>query len=108
MPPDRSQTDHVEGLPFGTRGGMLVSHHFPVDGEYVIRPRLWRNTVDVMRGTETPHDLEVSLDGERLSLTRFGGPDDEVPAQMFPGKTADEIDRALRDARDRCGRASTR
>ena len=92
VPPDRSQTDHVEGLPFGTRGGMLVSHHFPVDGEYVVKPRLWRNTVDVVRGTETPHDLEVSLDGERLSLTRFGGPDDEVPAQMFPGKTADEID----------------
>ncbi|HUQ53674.1 MAG TPA: DUF1592 domain-containing protein [Gammaproteobacteria bacterium] len=93
VPPDRSQTDYVEGLPLGTRGGMLVSHHFPVDGEYVIRPRLWRNTVDVVRGTETPHDLEVSLDGARLSLTRFGGPDDEVPAQMFPGKTADEIDR---------------
>ncbi len=92
VPPDRSQADHVEGLPFGTRGGMLVSHYFPVDGEYVIRPRLWRNTVDVVRGTETPHDLEVSLDGARLSLTRFGGPDDEVPAQMFPGKTADEID----------------
>ena len=93
VPPDRSQSDHVEGLPFGTRGGMLVSHYFPVDGEYVIRPRLWRNTVDVVRGTETPHDLEVSLDGAQLSLTRFGGPDDEVPAQMFPGKTADEIDR---------------
>ncbi len=92
VPPDRSQTDYVAGLPLGTRGGMLVSHHFPVDGEYVIKPRLWRNTVDVVRGTETPHDLEVSLDGERLSLTRFGGPDDEVPAQMFPGKTADEID----------------
>jgi hypothetical protein len=93
VPPDRSQTDHVEGLPFGTRGGMLVSHYFPVDGEYVIRPKLWRNTVDVVRGTETPHDLEVSLDGARLTLTRFGGPEDEVPAQMFPGKTADEIDR---------------
>jgi hypothetical protein len=93
VPPDRSQRDHVEGLPLGTRGGMLVSHHFPVDGEYVIRPKLWRNTVDVVRGTETPHDLEVSLDGAQLSLTRFGGPEDEVPAQMFPGKTADEIDR---------------
>jgi hypothetical protein len=93
VPPDRSQRDHVAGLPFGTRGGMLVSHYFPVDGEYVIKPRLWRNTVDVVRGTETPHDLEVSLDGAQLSLTRFGGPEDEVPAQMFPGKTADEIDR---------------
>ena len=93
VPPDRSQRDHVDGLPLGTRGGMLVSHHFPVDGEYVIKPKLWRNTVDVVRGTETPHDLEVSLDGAQLTLTRFGGPDDEVPAQMFPGKTADEIDR---------------
>jgi hypothetical protein len=93
VPPDRSQTDYVEGLPLGTRGGMLVTHYFPVDGEYVIKPRLWRNTVDVVRGTETPHDLEVNLDGERLSLTRFGGPEDEVPAQMFPGQTADEIDR---------------
>ncbi|HEX7235670.1 MAG TPA: DUF1592 domain-containing protein [Gammaproteobacteria bacterium] len=93
VPPDRSQRDHVDGLPLGTRGGMLVSHYFPVDGEYVIKPKLWRNTVDVVRGTETPHDLEVSLDGGQLSLTRFGGPDDEVPAQMFPGKTADEIDR---------------
>jgi hypothetical protein len=93
VPPDRSQRDHVAGLPLGTRGGMLVSHHFPVDGEYVIKPKLWRNTVDVVRGTETPHDLEVSLDGAQVSLTRFGGPEDEVPAQMFPGKTADEIDR---------------
>ena len=108
VPPDRSQTDHVEGLPLGTRGGMLVSHHFPVDGEYVIRPRLWRNTVDVVRGTETPHDLEVSLDGERLSLTRFGGPDDEVPAQMFPGKTADEIDARFETRRDRGGRPARR
>ena len=65
VPPDRSQRDHVDGLPLGTRGGMLVSHHFPVDGEYVIKPKLWRNTVDVVRGTETPHDLEVSLDGAR-------------------------------------------
>src|SRR6185295_12304492 len=93
VPPDRTQTDHIEGLPFGTRGGMLVSHYFPVDGDYVIRPKLWRNTVDVVRGTETPHDLEVSLDGARLTLTRFGGPEDEVPAQMFPGKTAAEIDK---------------
>ncbi len=93
VPPDRSQTDHVEGLPFGTRGGMLVSHFFPVDGEYIIKPKLWRNTVDVVRGTETPHDLEVSIDGRRLAITHFGGPEDEVPAQMLPGKTADEIDR---------------
>jgi hypothetical protein len=28
------QYEHVEGLPFGTRGGMVVRHYFPRDGEY--------------------------------------------------------------------------
>jgi hypothetical protein len=33
-PPDSSQNQHIEGLPFGTRGGMAVQHTFPSDGEY--------------------------------------------------------------------------
>ena len=31
-----SQQFHREGLPLGTRGGMVVEHHFPADGEYAI------------------------------------------------------------------------
>ncbi len=49
----------------------------------------------MVRGTETTHDLEISLDGARVSLTRFGGPEEEREAQMFPGQTADAIDRRL-------------
>ena len=30
----RAQQFHVEGLPLGTRGGALIEHHFPADGEY--------------------------------------------------------------------------
>ena len=33
-PADASQNQHIEGLPFGTRGGMAVRHSFPSDGEY--------------------------------------------------------------------------
>jgi hypothetical protein len=33
-PSDSSQNEHIEGLPFGTRGGMAVHHTFPSDGEY--------------------------------------------------------------------------
>src|SRR5262245_59464610 len=33
-PGDVGQTHHIEGLPLGTRGGMLVRHNFPADGEY--------------------------------------------------------------------------
>ncbi len=35
--PSGSQTSHREGLPLGTRGGMLVTHNFPLDAEYEIR-----------------------------------------------------------------------
>ena len=61
--PDLSQDQHIEGLPPGTRGGMLVEHTFPVDGEYIIKLRLWRNTFDLMRGMEDPHDIEIAMDG---------------------------------------------
>ena len=61
--PDLSQDQHVEGLPPGTRGGILVRHTFPLDGEYTIKLRLWRNTFDLMRGMEDPHDIEIAMDG---------------------------------------------
>jgi hypothetical protein len=32
-----AQSQHVEGLPLGTRGGMLVTHNFPLDAQYEIR-----------------------------------------------------------------------
>ena len=37
MPPDISQDDHIEGLPLGTRGGALIHHNFPLDGQYDFR-----------------------------------------------------------------------
>jgi hypothetical protein len=33
-PPALSQDRHIEGLPLGTRGGMLIRHTFPLDAEY--------------------------------------------------------------------------
>ena len=70
---DLSQGDHIDGLPIGTRGGILIRYNFPVDGEYVIRPRLYRETVNIIRGLEVSHDLEITFDGERILLARFGG-----------------------------------
>ena len=37
---DQSQSDHVDGLPLGTRGGLLVRPTLPLDGEYVIKVKL--------------------------------------------------------------------
>jgi hypothetical protein len=93
--PDLSQDQHIEGLPLGTRGGMLVRHNFPLDGEYVIKVRLWRNTFDLMRGMEDPHQIEVSLDGARLELVTAGGREDFVSMAQNPGSFGAALDQRL-------------
>ena len=90
---DLSQDDHVPGLPIGTRGGIVIRHYFPVDGEYVISPRLYRETVNIIRGLELPHDLEVTLDGGRIVLANFGGPKDEQANYLQPTLAGDEMEK---------------
>ena len=68
VPADRTQEDHVDGLPFGTRGGTVVEHVFPFDGEYDIQVRLQRNRNENVEGLTEPHEVELTLDGERLGL----------------------------------------
>jgi cytochrome c551/c552 len=66
---DYSQESHVEGLPFGTRGGMVVKHYFPADGEYVISWFPVRgNTGELFGANRKGEQLEVLLDGERVGL----------------------------------------
>ena len=66
--PDLTQEVHLEGLPFGTRGGATVDHTFPLDGEYEIEVRLARNRNENVEGLRDPHVVEMLLDGERLKL----------------------------------------
>jgi hypothetical protein len=66
LPPDRTQEDHVEGLPLGTRGGALITHTFPRDGEYEVQVRLTRDRNEEVEGLREPHELEVLLDRARV------------------------------------------
>src|SRR5438067_2527566 len=86
------QRDHIEGLPLGTRGGMMVQHNFPVDAEYEIRPKLWANTVEQIGGLEHPDTLELTFDGQRINLVNFGGHDDEVLAAGVSAAARAEIE----------------
>ncbi len=90
---DLSQHDHVEGLPIGTRGGILIRYTFPVDGEYVFSPKLYRETVNIIRGLEVAHDLEITFDGERVLLKRFGGKDDELANYLNPTAAGDDLEK---------------
>ena len=68
-PADLSQNEHIEGLPFGTRGGMLIRHTFPADGDYVFQIALLRGTSEELYGRNSKDEqLELSLDGQRIHL----------------------------------------
>ena len=62
LPPDLSQDDRFEELPFGTRGGTMVRWYFPADGEYIIR---FQAFTGVGLSEEEPNFIELSIDGER-------------------------------------------
>ena len=93
--PDHKQDTWVEGLPRGTRGGHLVKFYAPVDGEYTISPRLMRSTLDVVRGLEFEHTLEVSVDGSRVHLETFGGSEEAFETVSSPSRKGLEIEGRL-------------
>jgi hypothetical protein len=65
-----SQLDHVEGAPFGTRGGLSVVHTFPADGDYVFRIIFAHTTTGEGFAGSIARDeqVEISVDGERVAL----------------------------------------
>src|SRR6185369_11413106 len=68
------QTERLsEDFPLGSRGGIAARHYFPVDGEYDLRIRLARTYADVIRGLQTPSDLEIRVDGVRVGKFTVGG-----------------------------------
>ena len=72
-PLDLTQDGHVPGLPLGTRGGLVATHQFPLDAEYIFQMRLRRSVIETIRGLAEPHQIEVSIDGERVQLFTIGG-----------------------------------
>jgi hypothetical protein len=72
-----SQTEQVEGAPYGTRGGVSVVHNFPADGHYLFRVSFHHETTGALHGSgqatlhtsaENPEQIEISIDGERAAL----------------------------------------
>jgi mono/diheme cytochrome c family protein len=82
---DFSQNGHVDGLPLGTRGGRVVRHVFPADGEYKLFGRLVRGIEEGYAGVEgndLPHTFVITVDGEEVFSAEIGGPTDhEVQAR---------------------------
>ena len=79
---DLNQTGHIEGLPFGTRGGTTVRYNFPVDAEYEFRVELGKSwNSNAVGGLHTPHDVVITVDGEPVTTVTVAGPQ-RRPAQQ--------------------------
>jgi hypothetical protein len=72
-----SQTEQVEGAPYGTRGGVSVVHNFPADGHYLFRVSFHHETTGALHGsgqatlhtsTDNPEQIEISVNGERAAV----------------------------------------
>lgn len=71
---DFLQRDRMnEDLPFGSRGGTAITHHFPLDGEYTVSIRLQRNLQGFIRGLRKEHTLDIRMDHKRVGTLKVGG-----------------------------------
>jgi hypothetical protein len=84
VPRGLTQADHIEGLPLGTRGGILIQHVFPLDGEYDFR--IARSGVGVgQAGVGGDEEVEISVNGERVYLVGRDSPRDiRLPMKAGP------------------------
>ena len=97
-----TQYQHVEGLPLGTRGGILVRHPFPADGEYVFSGRLLKTVAEGLSGVEgqeTPHQFIVTIDGTRVFSAPIGGKEDHDRATENKPVAREEFDKRMMSPR---------
>jgi len=80
-----------EDLPFGSRGGLAVRHHFPADGEYVFKVRLQQNSRQYIRGMQQSNDLDVRIDGRRIEHFVVGGERRGRSAFAFSSATMGDV-----------------
>ena len=68
VPSDLAQSNHLDGLPLGTRGGTRFEHNFPLEAEYSFRIRVRGAAIGLAAANLQGEEIEISLDGERIKL----------------------------------------
>jgi hypothetical protein len=94
-----TQSGHVEGLPLGTRGGRMVRHVFPADGEYELSARLNRTVLNGYAGVEGwdhPHELVFIVDDAIVHTVKVGGPEDHEASVKDPIGMVAKLDERLK------------
>jgi hypothetical protein len=75
--PGSDQRGYVAGLPLGTRGGMVVEHFFPADGDYDFSITDFHFAgAGYVTKIDAAHRVIMTVDGARVFEQSVGGPDD--------------------------------
>jgi mono/diheme cytochrome c family protein len=88
VPADTAQNHQIEGLPFGTRGGMLIRHQFPADGLYSFKVKGVTGYFQAVLGQIPGERLEVTVDGESIYLFDW---DKEIKSTTGNGKSTPRV-----------------
>jgi mono/diheme cytochrome c family protein len=75
------QDERVDGLSFGTRGGLAIDTYLPLDAEYVVE-------VETAERVLEPHEIELSVDGARVALATVVTPE---PAPGVPRRSSEQV-----------------
>jgi hypothetical protein len=91
-----NRTVHVDGLPLGTRGGMVVEHNFPSDGEYQFNLAIASIPGSELRGypygwLEHDHRLVIVIDGVKVFEESIGGAEDSRALDQGQIQSVDQI-----------------
>jgi cytochrome c551/c552 len=84
VPGDLAQMAHIDGLPLGTRGGILVHHNFPLDAEYDIKVKARSGGIGVGGIGVSGEELEVMVNGERVKVASGTTVDAHVKLKAGP------------------------
>jgi hypothetical protein len=91
-----NQQKYKDGMPFGTRGGIIVEHVFPADGEYVL------TIGDMALAREVPklefeNTVIALLDGKEFYRTVVGGEADHKNIDQNLDDAVFKVNSRLRD-----------
>ena len=91
-PPDYDQSEHLDGLPLGTRGGMYVDHYFPADGEYEFNIRnFFFHGAGYVTKVDTPQTVVLTIDDVPVFKRSFGGAEDLRAVDQEQAIAADKM-----------------
>jgi uncharacterized protein DUF1592/uncharacterized protein DUF1588/uncharacterized protein DUF1585/uncharacterized protein DUF1595/uncharacterized protein DUF1587 len=86
------QNEHIDGLPLGTRGGLIVDHYFPADGEYEFNIRdFFFGGAGYITKVDQAHKVIMTVDDVRVFEQSVGGHDDLRNVDVRQAAAADEM-----------------